>query len=170
MPAESHLDDADGSGLRRDLTDAQEQLRATGEVLTALGRSGSDFDEVFRTVVRSAQRLSRGDAAQLHLFEGASYRLAWYSGLTEEFRAFMVEHPIVADRATLVGRVGLDRRTQQIADVLADPGVRAHGRPAHRPATARSSGRRCCSTTRSSACCRSGAPRSIRSATAPRSS
>ena len=124
MPSASHGHDPGAEDLRRDLKDAQEQLRATGEVLKALGRSGSDLEDVLGTVVRSAQDLCRGDAAQLHLFEGGSYRLAWHSGLCDEFRAFMAEHPIVADRATLVGRVGLDRRTQQIADVLADPEYR----------------------------------------------
>ncbi len=124
MPTARHTDDPGATDLRRDLNDAQERLRATGEVLQALGRSGSDLDDVFRTVVRSAQRLCRGDAAQLHLYERGAYRLAWHSGLTDEYRAFMAEHPIVADRATLVGRVGLDRRTQQIDDVLADPEYR----------------------------------------------
>ncbi len=121
MPSASPGHDPGAEDLRRDLKDAQERLRATGEVLQALGRSGSDLEDVLGTVVRSAQSLCRGDAAQLHLFEGGSYRLAWHSGLSDEFRAFVAEHPIVADRATLVGRVGLDRRTQQIADVLADP-------------------------------------------------
>ena len=124
MPTARRMVEPGASDLRRDLKDAQEQLRATSEVLKALGRSGSDLDDVFRTVVSSALSLCRGDAAQLHLFEDGSYRLAWHSGLSDEFRAFMAEHPIVADRATLVGRVGIDRRTQQIADVLADPEYR----------------------------------------------
>jgi signal transduction histidine kinase/ActR/RegA family two-component response regulator len=41
--------------------------------------------------------------------------------LTPEFVEFATNHPIVQNRATLVGRISLDRRTQQIADVLADP-------------------------------------------------
>ena len=70
MPTARQTDDPGATDLRRDLKDAQERLRATGEVLQALGRSGSDLDDVFRTVVHSAQRLCRGDAAQLHLYEG----------------------------------------------------------------------------------------------------
>jgi signal transduction histidine kinase/ActR/RegA family two-component response regulator len=115
-----------GSGVggpqqREELAEVLEQLRATREVLRTLGRSGSSLDEVFRTVVESAKQLCRGDVAQMHLTAGATYRLAWESGLTEEFVAFMAEHPIFADRRTLVGRVGIDQRAQQIADVLADP-------------------------------------------------
>ncbi|MCU0302057.1 MAG: GAF domain-containing protein, partial [Candidatus Nanopelagicales bacterium] len=117
---------ATGSGRaqsepREELAEALEQLRATREVLRTLGRSGSTVDEVFRTVVESAKRLCRGDVAQMHLTAGATYRLARESGLSEEYMAFMAEHPIAADRRTLVGRVGIDRRAQQIADVLADP-------------------------------------------------
>lgn len=103
------------------LADALDQLQATGEILEALGRSGSNLESVLRTVGLNALRLCGGDAVQVHLFEGSTYRLAWSSGLSEEFRAFMAEHPIRSDRATLVGRVGLDRRPQQIPDVLADP-------------------------------------------------
>jgi hypothetical protein len=110
------------SGQREGLAEALEQLRATREVLRTLGRSGSTLDEVFRTVVERAKRLCRGDVAQMHLTAPrGTYRLAMESGLTEEYMAFMAEHPISADRRTLVGRVGIDRRAQQIADVLADP-------------------------------------------------
>jgi hypothetical protein len=93
MPSGSPRHDPGAEDLRRDLKDAQERLRATGEVLQALGRSGSDLEDVLGTVVRSAQSLCRRDAAQLHLFEGGSYRLAWHSGLSDEFRAFVAEHP-----------------------------------------------------------------------------
>ena len=49
------------------------------------------------------------------------------------------EHPLPRDRATLVGRVAIDRRTQQIVDVLADPD---YDRPEFQrlAGTARSSG------------------------------
>jgi signal transduction histidine kinase/ActR/RegA family two-component response regulator len=106
---------------REELAEALEQLRATREVLRTLGRSGSSLDEVFETVVESAKQLCRGDVAQMHLTAGATYRLVRESGLTEEFMAFMADHPISADRRTLIGRVGIDRRAQQISDVLADP-------------------------------------------------
>ena len=106
---------------RQELSEARDQLRATREVLSALGRSRADLDEVLRTVVESAKRLCRGDVAQVHLLGDGVYHLAWHSGLTPQVRDFMAEHPVVSDRGTLVGRVGLDRRTQQISDVLADP-------------------------------------------------
>jgi signal transduction histidine kinase/ActR/RegA family two-component response regulator len=42
-------------------------------------------------------------------------------GLTEETIALIEDHPNPLDRESLIGRVGVDRKAQQIADVLADP-------------------------------------------------
>ncbi len=106
--------------LRRDLGHAYEHMAATNQVLRSLGRPGPDFDEVFRTVVDSARRLCRGDAAQLYLADGDSYRLAWHAGVSAEYRAYLEHHPVGGGRGSVVGRVALSRRTEQIKDVLAD--------------------------------------------------
>ena len=114
--------DSKHEDLRRDLVEAKTQLAATSEVLTALGRSASDLDAILGTVVENAKRLCYADVAQIHLLEGRTYRLAARSaGLTEEFADYMRRNPALLDRSTLMGRVGLDRRAQQIVDVLADP-------------------------------------------------
>jgi signal transduction histidine kinase len=108
--------------LRRDLAEAREQQAATSGVLAVLGRATSDLDAVLEAVVDSARRLCRADIALIFLLEGDAYRLAIASGpLTEEDRAYLAQHPLAQDRGTLAGRVGLERRPQQIADVLADP-------------------------------------------------
>lgn len=99
----------------------EDQLRAMREVLRTLGRSTSSLDDVFGTVVESARDLVTGDVAQMHLLQEGIYRLVAQSGLTQEFITFIAAHPIAEERGTLIGRVGLDRCTQQIADVLADP-------------------------------------------------
>ncbi len=108
--------------LRRDLADARDEIAATNDVLTAMGRSASDLDLVLGTIVDSARSLCRADAVQLNLFDGSFYRLARSSGLSADFVAYMTDHPIRRDYDSLTGRVGLDRRTVQIPDVLADPG------------------------------------------------
>jgi signal transduction histidine kinase/DNA-binding response OmpR family regulator len=107
--------------LGRDLAEAREQLAATGEVLTALGRSASDLDGILGTVVEGARRLCRAAVAQIHLVDGDFLRLARSTGLSKEGVAFMAEHPVGPDRGSLIGRVRLYGRTQQITDVLADP-------------------------------------------------
>jgi GAF domain-containing protein len=156
--------------LRRDLAEAPEQQAATSGVLAALGRAASDLDAVLETVVDSARRLCRADVGLIFLLESAGYRLAFSSGiLTEENRAYLAQHPLAPDRGTLAGRVGLERRPQQIADVLADP---EYGRPdLQRLAGFRTTmGVPCCWTARWSASWSSGGPRSSRSASAPSSS
>jgi signal transduction histidine kinase/DNA-binding response OmpR family regulator len=103
------------------LLEARNQLHETGEILRVLGRSASDLDQVMRTVTASARRISRGDAALVYLLDGSRLTIGWASGLSDEYRRHVREHPLEVDRLTLSGRVALDRRTQQVADVLADP-------------------------------------------------
>src|SRR5262249_51096106 len=93
----------------------------TTEVLTTVATSASDCDAVLEAVAESARRLCRADIGQIHLAEGEWYRLATSRGHTDEYLDLVRRHPIAIDRRTLIGRVGLDRRAQQIKDVLADP-------------------------------------------------
>lgn len=108
--------------LRRSYAALQDQFDAANEVLSAVGRSAGDADSVLTTIVQSACRLCRSDAAHLYLLDDGVYRLIKAVGLSEESIAYIAEHPMPMDRATLIGRVALDRRTQQIPDVVADPG------------------------------------------------
>ncbi len=116
--------------LRRSYAALQDQFDAANEVLSAVGRSAGDADTVLTTIVESACRLCRSDAAHLYLLEDGVYKLIKAVGLSEESIAYIAEHPMPMDRETLIGRVGLDRKTQQIPDVVADPGLR----PARSPA------------------------------------
>jgi signal transduction histidine kinase/ActR/RegA family two-component response regulator len=107
--------------LRRSYAALQDQFDAANQVLSAVGRSAGDADTVLTTIVESACRLCRSDAAHLYLFEDGVYKLIKTVGLSEESIAYIAEHPMPMDRETLIGRVGLDRETQQIPDVVADP-------------------------------------------------
>ncbi|MFC5788509.1 GAF domain-containing protein [Agromyces tardus] len=107
--------------LQRDYTDATEQFAAMNEVLTALGRSSSDPDAVLDSVVESARRLCRCEAAAVYLIDDDHFTLASSVGLSTEFVSRIGEHPFRIDRATLLGRVALDRQITQIPDVLSDP-------------------------------------------------
>jgi signal transduction histidine kinase/DNA-binding response OmpR family regulator len=110
--------------LGDELAEVREQLGATSEVLSVIGRSASDLEGVLETVVESARKLCGADAVQVFLVDGDRYRLAYGSGTTAEYREFIANNPVVLDRRTLVGRIGLDRRATQITDVLADPEYR----------------------------------------------
>jgi signal transduction histidine kinase len=114
------------TAAERELRDVREQFAATKEILFALGRSGSDPDSVLDTIVARAAALCRADAAQLYLVRGDRFVLSRVSGPTPQgFLDYVREHPVMVSRSSLNGRVVLDRRTQQIPDVLADP---AYGR------------------------------------------
>jgi signal transduction histidine kinase/DNA-binding response OmpR family regulator len=112
---------AETERLADELAEVREQLGATSEVLAVIGRSASDLDGVLETVVESARKLCGADAGQVFLVDGDRYQLAYGSGMTAEYREFIANNPVVLDRGTLAGRVGLDRRATQITDVLADP-------------------------------------------------
>ena len=112
--------------LRRDLDALREQFEAADGVLSAMGRSAGDPEAVLTTIVESARKLCGSQAAHLYLLDDGLYRLITSTGLTEEAIRFIAEHPMAVDRETLIGRVGLDRRTQQITDVLTDPDYGAY--------------------------------------------
>ncbi len=111
----------DNAQLQRELAAVRQQQAATNEILAALGRSASDLATILGTVVDSARLLCRADVSQIHLVDGDVYRLARSSGLSDDVVEFMAAHPVGADRGSLIGRVGLYGRTQQIPDVLDDP-------------------------------------------------
>ncbi|SOC55481.1 sensor histidine kinase [Ornithinimicrobium cerasi] len=113
--------------LEQALRDAREQSSASREILHALGRERDGSGRILDTIIERAVRLCRADAAQLYLLDGAVLRLSRLSGaVPEEFRQYLLGHPVERSRDTLVGRVALDMRTQKLDDVLADP---QYGRP-----------------------------------------
>jgi signal transduction histidine kinase/DNA-binding response OmpR family regulator len=120
-PATSAGMTAEIERLGDELAEVREQLAATSEVLAVIGRSASDLEAVLETVVESARKLCAADAGQVFLVDEDRYRFAYGSGMTSEYREFIANNPVVLDRETLAGRVGLDRRPTQITDVLADP-------------------------------------------------
>ena len=63
--------------LRRSYAALQDQFDAANEVLSAVGRSAGDVDTVLTTIVESACRLCRSNAAHLYLLENGVYRLMW---------------------------------------------------------------------------------------------
>ena len=78
------------------------------------------------TVVQQCRRLCTATRLWCYLLQGYHYQLARSVGCPTEYVEYIESHPLASDRATLAGRVGLDRRTQQVADVLSDP---EYGRP-----------------------------------------
>ena len=119
VEAQGVRDEAQGA-LAREYHALGEQFAAANEVLSALGRFAGDPDQVLQTILDSACKLCRSDAALLYFLEDGVYRLTRAVGVSEETIAYISAHPLSLDRKTLSGRVGLERTTGQIPDVLAD--------------------------------------------------
>jgi signal transduction histidine kinase/ActR/RegA family two-component response regulator len=113
----------DHGRLLQDHDAVVEQLAAADAVLVALGRSSSDADAdtVMTTVAESARRLCRCQGVTIYLLHGEEFELAATVGLSPEFRSYVAAHPLRRNRETMAGRVALDRRIEQVSDVLADP-------------------------------------------------
>lgn len=115
------VSEEDYRGLERDYLDATEQFAAMNEVLITLGRSASDPDAVLDTIVESARRLCRSQAAAIMLIEEDHFVLASSVGFSLDYVRHITAHPFGVDRGTLIGRATGDRRIHQVADVLTDP-------------------------------------------------
>ena len=112
--------------LERDLSEARERRTAADQVLEAIGRSTSELDTVFETVVGQAVRLCGADAGLIYVLDTDVYRLAFAIGGSQAYRDYLAGVPIGRGPGTLVGRVGMERRAVQILDVLADPDYQMH--------------------------------------------
>jgi signal transduction histidine kinase/CheY-like chemotaxis protein len=113
--------DARVARLERDLASAVEHQRATSDILETMGRSAFDLEPVFDTVLRHAVRLCDASAGMVWQLDGHVYRLATAMGASDAYQSFLRENPIARGPGTLVGLVGLERRTVQIDDAYTDP-------------------------------------------------
>lgn len=100
---------------------AGELVRAIGEVLRVVGRSGSDLGVTLEAIAEHANRLCDAEYSYVYLAQGESLHLAASSGGSAEQWAYEREHPTALGRTTLVGRVASERAIQHIHDVRADP-------------------------------------------------
>jgi signal transduction histidine kinase len=105
----------------REVTEALEQQTATSEVLKVISRSTFDLQPVLETLIENAARLCGADQGIIYRLDGELYRLAACQNVSPEFKAFVEQHPLHPGRATVIGRIGLERRAVHIPDILADP-------------------------------------------------
>jgi PAS domain S-box-containing protein len=104
-----------------DLSEALQQQTATADVLKVISRSTVELKPVLDTLVETVARLCRAEQAVMFRRLDDRYHVVASRGLPDEAKDFIIAHPLAANRGTLSGRVELERRPIQIADVLQDP-------------------------------------------------
>jgi signal transduction histidine kinase len=107
--------------LLNELRESLQQQTATADVLKVISRSTFDLQVVLDTLVGSAARLCEADMAAIVRLHGSSYRHAASYGYAPELHEHMLNFRFKPGRGTAAGRVVLEGRVVQIADIRADP-------------------------------------------------
>jgi two-component system NtrC family sensor kinase len=108
--------------LKRELAEALERQKATGEILAAINRSTFDLQAVLDTLTLSAARLCNADMATItRRGEGGYFYHATNYNFPPDWVEFTRKFPLKPERGSVVGRTLLENRAVQVKDVLDDP-------------------------------------------------
>jgi class 3 adenylate cyclase len=112
----------ENTGLLSELRECLQQRTATAEVLSIISRSTFDLAKVLHTVLELGARLSKADKGVILRDAGnANYYAAATYRHTPEFIESQKEILFEPGRSGVVGRVLLEGKSVQIADVFDDP-------------------------------------------------
>jgi GAF domain-containing protein/HAMP domain-containing protein len=104
----------------RELQESLEYQTAASDVLNVISRSPSNIEPVLDAIADTAQRLCQSEHVFIMRLSDGAYHVAVARNATPEQLAFLRAHPFAPDRGSITGRVALEGRAIQVADVLAD--------------------------------------------------
>jgi len=108
--------------LAKRLAEAQEQQRATSEILAVISSSPTDLQPVFDTIIERAVRLCDARLGALFRFAGQMIHLAASAQQVdaESVQAMQTMYPMAASTASLTGRALLWGRPVHVRDMRED--------------------------------------------------